>query len=405
MQRLRDVLLIALVYPPDPYTGAARIHRLRKYLQKLGHSVDVLAATPSYTPIEQDGVHRVHCYMDHAPERTLGARLERIFRSVATPADEGITWVPRAVRYASRWMQGSSKPVVISSSPPFTAHLIAQQLKRKYGVKWIADFRDPLVSSWGRHATVQKLLDPALERFIFGRADALIANTEPAGELWRGTYPAFRNKVHVLWNGFDPEEAPKALPIPHRPYRVLAHVGNAYASRRPGPLFASILRMIQRGTLTRDNFRLQLWGYFDFGLVPEPGLVDSLKASGCLEGPVKLPRDEAMRIAGESDYLLLIDATSEGPNVQLPMKTFEYVCIGRPILAYTKRDNPSEWILQRAGVPYRAVYHGATADEIDRAVEDFLQMPTEPVRASDWYWQTFSGDAQAKTLSKLVQAV
>ena len=64
-----------------------------------------------------------------------------------------------------------------------------------------------------------------------------------------------------------------------------------------------------------------------------------------------VPRAEAIRETAQADYLLLLDLTGLKQNIQVPAKIFDYLRIGRPILAFTTKASPSEWILELSGVP------------------------------------------------------
>jgi hypothetical protein len=294
--------------------------------------------------------------------------------------------------------------VLLSTSPPLTTHLAALWLKLRYGWKWIADFRDPLVGNPFRKQRWVVCSDRILERLFFRYADALIANTDPVAELWRARYPQWLGKVHVLWNGFDPEDETGPRPLPTRTYRVLAHVGSMYGDRHPNLVLGSVARLIQQGRLAPERLRIQLIGPVSPQAQPHPRLAETLRASGCLEINAKLvPRAEAGRIIGEADQLLLLDVLNAKAGLQVPGKLFEYIRIGRPILASTTENSPVERILKASGVPYACIYENLPEAESDRRVLAFLQLPVQPVHPSAWFHETFAAEGQARKLSALVK--
>jgi glycosyltransferase involved in cell wall biosynthesis len=363
----------------------------------LGHSVIVVASGAQLALTIEGNVYRV-------PGEQEGRRrsfAEKVLRTIWLPQDEGIRWVPRVVSLAARWKD--KQPVLFSTSPPLTTHLAALRLKLRYGWKWIADFRDPLVGNPFRKQRHVIYSDRILERLFFRYADALIANTDPVAELWRARYPQWRGKVHVLWNGFDPEDETGSRPLPARPYRVLAHVGSMYGDRHPNLVLSSVARLIQQGLLSPESLRIQLTGPVAPRAQPDPRLAESLRKCACLEINAELvPRAEAGRLIAEADELLLLDVLNAKAGLQVPGKLFEYVRIGRPILASTTEDSPVERILKASGVPYTCIYENLSEMEIDRRVLAFLNLPVQPVSPSPWFYETCSAGEQARKLSALV---
>jgi hypothetical protein len=114
----------------------------------------------------------------------------------------------------------------------------------------------------------------------------------------------------------------------------------------------------------------------------------------------KVPKREADKITGGSDGLLLLQPQS---TLQVPGKLFEYLQIGRPILAYLARESPSERILALSGVPYRCVYPDGSPSEQDRVVAEFLAMPKANDATSAWFEEHFNAEHQTATLYDLVK--
>lgn len=60
------------------------------------------------------------------------------------PYNDQLTWVPHAVATAERVLAGGDVFAMLSTSPPSATHIAAFLLKRRYGIRWIADLRDPI---------------------------------------------------------------------------------------------------------------------------------------------------------------------------------------------------------------------------------------------------------------------
>src|SRR5262249_17363257 len=159
---------------------------------------------------------------------TLNGLTEMALRKFLFPTDEGLLWTLSAVATAERIVREHSIRAVYSTAPPFSTHLAALRLKHRLGMKWIADFRDPLVRNPFRvQAGVPARVDRFLERRIFRHADALVTVTDAIGQDWAAKSPDCAGKIHVIWNGFDPAEKFPTPAVAHGPRRVLSHIGGA----------------------------------------------------------------------------------------------------------------------------------------------------------------------------------
>jgi hypothetical protein len=103
-----------------------------------------------------------------------------------------------------------------------------------------------------------------------------------------------------------------------------------------------------------------------------------------------------------ADYLLLIDVNQSGTSLQVPGKLFEYIRVGRPILALTPEGSPVERILANSGVLHVCLHPGEPADETDRKLLQLLAMPTSPVEPSRWFRDHFDAEAQTRMLASLL---
>lgn len=395
--------MIAYLYPPFNYSGAIRAFRFVKYLEKLGHPVTVLAAGTEARPSVQGIVHRVRGDFEHCREEGVAGFLEKVLRRTILPCDWGNIWAFKAAHYGARLMAGKIKPVVISTSPPLPAHWVALWFKLRYGVRWIADFRDPFVGETMRTSRRARYTDPFLERFMFRHADLIIANTDVVAESWKRRYPEFSAKIHLIWNGFDPEENLVARPIDPRSFKVLSHVGSIYGARHPGQLLAAVDRLIQREAIGPASVRIRLVGPLDRTAFGDGYLLDRLTALGCVECvPQQIPRREAQDVMATSDALLLLDMLDENGGVHVAAKLYEYVRVGRPILVSTKRNSATERILIRSGIPYMVIYPDDSDAATDEKVLDFLRLPNTPASPSLDFEETFAAMPQAVYLSRCI---
>lgn len=420
--RLRPsrVLILSSAFPPENLPGAARPYRFYRYLPEFGYEPQVITASAQDPEQANVNVTHVADRTQASPRRSPRRLLEVAICRTIRPGEAGWLWMLDAFRAAERLLSlsgstgstGSTGSIsaVYSTFPSLNVHLVAMALKRRYRLPWIADFRDPLVGNpFFPHTRLSNWFDRFIERRIFAEADALTGVTDSIAAQWRDRYPQHAHKIHVIWNGFDPDQPVRRLPIPARPYRVLAHIGSFYGGRTPAPILGSIRRLIDSGRLNPAEFRLRFVGDYGEGFFTPQNraIFDSLAEIGCLEyQDHHVPRAEALRIMAESDYLYLADNSFLQLGYTVPAKLYEYVQIGRPILVTTSSNSPVDRILKQSGIPTVTIGGDMEEQEIDRRLLEFLQLPSEPVtEPSSWFRENFDGRLQTGTLAGLLDSI
>lgn len=391
------LIIIAYAFPPENVSGAARPYRFYRYLPECG--VSPVVVTASVQPEPREGVVVVPDDARELGRRSWSWQLERVIRKTLLPGEEGLTWSGKAAREARRIAAACKGPVaILSTSPPFTTHVAALRARRR-GIPWIADFRDPMHKPGESRGTIHSRLE---SRFLRG-ADAVIANTDRAADALRTRYGGLDGKLVTIWNGFDPEDAIRAAPLPPREGKRLVHVGELYTGRHPGPLLSSARRLIASGALAPGRMRFAFIGPAVEDEIPDLETLRELAAAGIVDyRPGRVPQAEARRHACEADGLVLLQPQSD---TQVPAKLFEYVRIGRPVLAYLRRDSPSERILALSGTPHVAVYTDDGPAEVDAKLLAFLDLPSGSVEPSEAFARQFNARDQAQALARLVTSL
>jgi glycosyltransferase involved in cell wall biosynthesis len=293
---------------------------------------------------------------------------------------------------------------VLSTVPYIHDHTIGYCLKRRFGLPWIADYRDPIVGNPFRTtAGIPGLVDRFLDSSFFARADLLVAVTDYVQHDWVQRCPEVAAKSAVVWNGYDPEEHIAPRPIRARPYRSIAHFGNLYGGRSPDAPLASARRLIRRGVLDPASLRFQLVGNVDPAIHERHReLFEELTAMGCLEFVPPMPRLQALEAMMESDSLMLADNNQAAIGHTVPAKLFEYIRVRRPILALTEDGSPVERILAMSGVPFVRLFSAMTESLIDMRLLEFLNLSTQPSPLSERFLVEFNGRNQVRTLAGML---
>lgn len=395
---MRKLLMLAYYFPPMNESGANRPFRFAKYLRAFEVSTQVVMVSDN----DSNGAV-LQCETSTEKVAKYTGLTSVAARSVQRllPYNDQLTWVPQAVAAAKQVLASGDVFAMFSTSPPIATHIAAFLLKRRHRIRWIADLRDPIYRNPFRRGRVVGWWDQFVEWLIITYADGVVGNTAGAVKELKKRYPKFADKIYLIWNGYDPEEDLTALPIASQECHVLTHAGSLYGGRHPGQLLASLSRLIARGALNQNHVLVRLIGYINL----EESWVDQYNFRAMLGEPWLecidrvLPRQEALNAIATSNYLLLLDINERGVGLQLPAKLFEYIRIGRPILAFTTPGSPTEYILSRSGIPHICIYQNSTDGETDNRLLSFLQFSSEPVSPSEWFRKEFDAAAQTKILA------
>ncbi len=239
--------------------------------------------------------------------------------------DYKIGWYWPALRKSQEVIRRSPVRVIYSSSPPYAAHLVARRLRQKYGVPWVADFRDPwtLAATYRPRTRLHGSVDAFLERAIVTEADFLVANTEMnrANLLERYGLPC--EKVRVIPNGFDPADFPPGK-TPEAKAFTISCFGKFYAMRNSEVFFEACRNFIQ----LHGNIFLRFWGW-------QPREVRraarKILPRDTWEIRERIEHHQVVREMQKSAVLLL-NLPNEDCRHWVPGKLYEYLAADRPIL-------------------------------------------------------------------------
>jgi glycosyltransferase involved in cell wall biosynthesis len=352
---LRNVLILTYHFPPSSASGSFRLLGFARHLPKHGWRATVVAPpTLPWEPVDHALLEKLPAETRVYPAPYLSSRVVRKLVPVSG-------WLPRAWRACRRAVAEQRPEALLTSGPPHQVHWLGLWLKRRYGLPWVADFRDP----WYPEGRTDRGRDLASwrvalqERAVVHAADAVVANAPGAARLLRRAYPGLRSKVVTLPNGYDREAFDgfeRPVPPAGRRPRVV-HAGAIYAGRDPRPFLDAVRALGADGRLAPEAAF--------FGPPSEAGLnlADEVRRRGLadrIEVHGQVPYARCLREMAAADILLLMD--SPGRTVGVPAKLYEYLGAGRPVLALGEPEGDLAWVLRQSGVPYRIAPPGdATA--------------------------------------------
>jgi len=348
---LRNVLMLTYHFPPSSASGSFRLMGFARHLPRNGWRATVVSP-PSlpWEPVDKG-------LLDKLPSETTVYSVAYPSNRVGRKLARYSCWLPAAALACEKALREQNPDVLLTSGPPQQVHWLGLWLKRRHGIPWVADFRDP----WYPEGRMDRGTGFAgwkirrQETTVFAAADAVIANAPGACATLRNDYPRLRSKFVTLPNGYDREAFAVAEPPPPldgRPLRVV-HTGAIYVGRDPRPLLDAIrsLDNTRRASLTADFYGPAPETDLDF---PAEVASRGLEARVKVHGQVSYAR--CLKEITSADILLLMD--TPGRTVGVPAKLYEYLGTGRPILALGETGGDLSLILSQSGIPYRIVRPG-----------------------------------------------
>jgi len=364
------VLIVSFYFPPAGGGGVQRVLKLCRDLADYGIEVDVLApddprfaardpelvsAIPAGTTVHrapyrgssgETPTARLARTRGVTPRLALHARLAG--RRLLLP-DPEVAWVPDAVRVGVRVIRDRQIECVLTTSPPSSAHVIGAALRRRTGVRFVADLRDSWLANPHRRyerrsVRAKRAVEERVARRVLGKADAITAVTpfiarEGAALARPGT------PVHVVPNGCDFDDFDGLRYTPGERFVVL-HAGSFFGQRSPRPFLEAVAALDDPRIVARFLGDLRPADR-DWALAL--GLGDRLEIDGFR------PHRETLAAMKAADVLLLLVPRAGGRGLSvLSGKVYEYLASERPVLALVPPEGAAAELLRATGAAWIA---------------------------------------------------
>ena len=413
---MKPLLLITYSWPPDASVGAVRSTKLAKHLSRQGWSPIIVTVKEHY--YEQKFIMKSACgepseplvirtrrlrnprdhylfakrsifklfggewrfiesirrgvveNMSATDAQSWTARAKRFVLSLLYTPDEDLGWLPFAIVKAVRVVKAHGVSGVISTGPPFTAHLVGLVVKKLCHIAWIADFRDPWRNNeqkpWHLHSVLADRINQWLEAKVLWNADRVVCVTPAMNEFYQKIYPRMPSEKWVtITNGFDAEEFCQLGHIPRDQKFTISYVGIFEYARTPDSLLRAVGELLREGLFDGNRLAIRFIGKCRYAagqsveeMVAQQGL------SGIVEIIDLLPRPEALRAMMRSHVLVLL---ANQQKLQVPSKAYEYMAAGRHILAVTEEKGATADLIRR--VPGGAVLPPGDHEGIKRLLK------------------------------------
>src|SRR5687768_13729573 len=223
--RKPKLLFLARPFPPLRATACVRTWNIAKYLARLGWEITVVTPHPSVwrhvdnaqateEVCRKEQIRRILTHHPwpwlapdhlHAWNRGLGWFAGGVCRRIAhrLSIDGAIGWIKSAEHFCST-LDSSDVDVIFATGSPFGSFGLARRLSARLGRPYVLDYRDPWSGNpHSGHATRSSSVQE--EAMVLAHSSAVtIVSPSWAKELARRF--SIESKIHVITNGYDPEE-------------------------------------------------------------------------------------------------------------------------------------------------------------------------------------------------------
>lgn len=334
------ILLIAYYYPPNHSSGGQRPLKMAELLPRFGHDVVVLTSSYAKKAGGEKNVIRVYD-PSHNKNRVGLRRFQWLARRTAVELQNraGIyssiyaPWKRAVLGKAAEIIARTDPGCILATYPPVETLEIGLELSQRFRLPLISDFRDGLMF----RSIEEKRL--AAHRCVFARYAKIEAAAASASSLIVAVTPVLRDyfldaypgsRCETIFNGFDDGECLDlpAISLRDGEFHVV-HTGRIALSDSAadmGPFISAWRRIV--GRRAGPPARLHLVG--EYSRREKSLLADMVRSGAAVLHPL-MERRETLAMQKAADLLLLV--TRPGVRSGIPLKLFEYIRSGKPILA------------------------------------------------------------------------
>jgi hypothetical protein len=402
----RNILFIAYHFPPSAAVGGRRIANFAATLRALSWQPHVLTIADDDIeaidrgrlkdvegiPIHKAGVlptamdvagwlwMRIRPGRRPSSDRQAGPLRSSV--AVAQPAASGgLRRFVLSLLVLPDWQRGWCLPATwrawrtirqqhidwfMTSCPPYSVHLVGLAVKLLTRKRWVADFRDPWMTTGFKRlyptSPLSMRIEAWLERQVVRNADLIVFNVERLKNAYRDRYSdAPASKFVFIPNGIVPRTGLE--PARKDDTFTICYTGSLYVGRSPEPVLQAVSLLIREGRVRDGRIKVKLVGQCGvIDGVPTEAVVARYGLESVVEVHAPVPYKDAFEMIRRSHLALLL-----APNLpyQIPAKVYDYLGAGTRILAIAEEGGTADLLNETSsGRAFRS-------DEVD-AIADFI---------------------------------
>jgi glycosyltransferase involved in cell wall biosynthesis len=365
------LLFLACYFSPATTIACVRTWNLAKYLARLGWEVTIVTPEPALwkhvdniekteTLLKQEGIQRIltgsqwRCLMPHLKswDKGLGRFSGGVCRIIARHLniDSGIGWIKEAERACST-LTAQDVDLILATGSPFAAFRLAKRLSDRLGCPYVLDYRDLWTGHLHPNTARPDRLSTIREEARLLADCAAVTIVSPSWALSLERKFGLGSKLHVITNGYDPEDLANVKPYDFGHFAIV-YTGTFYPPKRVISPLMAVLQHFQ-GTMNSagHNWYLHYYGVFGDYIREEAtknGVMDRVFLHG------RVPRTEALSAVRGANVAVVITSVAEegtlADNGMVTGKVFEALGLGTPVLLVAPHGSDARAVVEATGL-------------------------------------------------------
>ena len=333
--------------------GVQRTLKFAKYLKEYGWEPVVLTDSPkkyfavdesmlneaieSGIKIERTGeeITDVSKIIIKTPNEKLRKLRSRAGQFLLIPDNKKFWLKPALKKVDEIWKKYNGFNVIFATAPPYTDFLVGQEVKKKYKVPLVIDYRDAWVDSPVLNfypTPFHKMSNMRLEKGVLKDANKIITTNRRVKELIISRYGNIEyNDVKIIPHGYDEEDFEKAktMELPLTNKMRITYSGSFY-TRNPKFYLEAIYKFFVKYPELKKEVEFCFIGIIskdNLALIKSYGIEDSLNILGYIN------HIECIKYLLASDVLFFMISRGENDDAAMPGKVGEYIGSRKNIIA------------------------------------------------------------------------
>ena len=417
---MKKVIYIAFNYNHDTGIASKRLRGVSKYLPSFGWQPIVIVPRTSNETVRIDNVRVVETdYQDMISKfmpssNNTGRKREvssqeqtnkfvsksiSIAGEIFAYPDSMKYWKKPAMEAACEIIENEKIDAIMSTSSPVTSHIIAHDLKDKYGIPWVADLRDLWnLNPYITHNAIRRYFEKRLEMKTFKNVDALTTTTELAKQKLQSIHPD--KKIVSVVSGFDPQDFEKTKQTEESKKLTLIYAGSLYNGKRdPSILFDSIGQLIKENKIDPNKIVIDFYG--DDTNLKELSQKYDIQNNVRIHG--RITQEEVLQHQMNSDVLLLISWMDESEKMFIPGKIYDCIGCRKPVLSIGYKEGSLKDLIDETNIGY----HVSDVEGCKKSIYDYYTKynKNELKYTGNEFAEDYSMRNTAKNFSKILEEV
>lgn len=428
----KQVLLLTYYWPPSGGAGVQRWLKFCKYLPEFNVAVNVVTVHEKYasypvtdqsftkdidrhlTIIKTKSFEPLHFYQRISGRKQVPFagfanetkenwkhEVSRFIRGNFFIPDARRGWNGYAIKAARRIIKKKEIDTLITTSPPHSTQLAGIALKQQFGIKWIADLRDPWTDiyyySKMNHTLPAKKLDAYYERQVLEQADKVVVVSEYIKQMFlKKSNKINPEKIVVIPNGYDEEDFSSTVQKVNLNEIIIAYNGTL-SDNYPVKEFVSA-------------FKIAIENFSDFkvtirftGSVAQEVIkyITAMIPDHC-SFTQHVSHQQSVEILMQSDINLLLIPDVENNEGILTGKLFEYLASKNPIVCIGPKHGNAAAIINecQAGNTFEKVEVNQLSDYLGQLFRYYSA--NKSLKISNNLHQKYSRKNLSRIMSELI---